>query len=469
VDGSPNHIAYAMLFAWPLVCIVLFVVLPTELAAISSLLGGYLLLPSIISVDLPLVPPLDKTSVAAVSTLLLCWMKGQQKRPPPQSWTIYALCLAYIVAPIFTSLGNSYELQYAGVSIPGFYPLDAVKIAGRNFIFLAPFFIGSRYLSSSQSRILLLKAVAVAALIYSLPMLFEVRFSPQLNKWVYGYYPRSFETVMRGGGFRPNVFIETGIMAATFVALALIAAIVATRGRWRIWRVPGGAASAYLAALLVVCKSLGAFVYGAIAAPIVMFTRPRTWTKVACALLLLACAYPELRWHGLIPIHHIADAAKSISPARFESFETRVKNEDQLLSKAEEKPAFGWGAWGRNRIYSAVTGQDISLTDGEWVIEFGTWGWLGYLSLFGLFAAAGLRAMRAVGRENTTDNIAIGGLSILLAVNVMDLLPNATLSPVLFLVAGSLARAVPVHVRQQLRQTSKLEHAAEPMLASSSG
>jgi hypothetical protein len=455
LDGTPNHIAYAALFAWPLVCIILFVVLPTELAAISSLLGGYLLLPSIISVDLPLVPPLDKTSVAAVSTLLLCWMKGQQKRPPPQSWTIYALCFAYIVAPIFTSLGNSYELQYAGVSIPGFYPLDAVKIAGRNFIFLAPFFIGSRYLSSSHSRILLLKSVAVAALLYSLPMLFEVRFSPQLNRWVYGYYPRSFETVMRGGGFRPNVFIETGIMAATFIALALIAAIVATRARWRIWRVPAGAASVYLAALLVVCKSLGAFVYGALVAPIVMFTRPRTWTKVACALLLLACAYPELRWHGLIPIHHISDFAKSVSPERFASFETRVKNEDQLLSKAEEKPAFGWGTWGRNRIYSAVTGQDISLTDGEWVIEFGTWGWLGYLSLFGLFAAAGLRAMRAVGRERTSENIAIGGLSILLAVNVIDLLPNATLSPILFLVAGSLARAVPVRVARKVARTAQ--------------
>jgi len=298
-------------------------------------------------------------------------------------------------------------------------------------------------------------------------MLFEVRFSPQLNKWVYGYYPRSFETVMRGGGFRPNVFIETGIMAATFVALALIAAIVATRGRWRIWRVPAGAASAYLAALLVVCKSLGAFVYGMILAPIVMLTRPRNWTKISCALLLLVCAYPELRWHSIVPLHHIADAAKSVSANRADSFETRVKNEDQLLSKAEEKPAFGWGAWGRNRIYSATTGQDISITDGEWVIEFGTWGWFGYLSLFGLFAASGLRALRAVSRENTSDNIAIGGLSLVLAVNVVDLLPNATLSPILFLVAGSLARAVPVRARRKAQQKRIMqEPSGEPVLAS---
>jgi len=83
--------------------------------------------------------------------------------------------------------------------------------------------------------------------------------------------------------------------------------------------------------------------------------------------------------------------------------------------------------------------------------------------LFGLFAAAGLRATRAVGREMTSDNVAIGGLSILLAVNVMDLLPNATLSPVMFLVAGSLARAVPVRAQRRAPEQPRVE--AQPALA----
>ena len=48
-----------VLFAWPLVCILLFVRLPVEEAAIWSLLAGYLLLPAR-QYRRPLLPPLDK-------------------------------------------------------------------------------------------------------------------------------------------------------------------------------------------------------------------------------------------------------------------------------------------------------------------------------------------------------------------------------------------------------------------------
>ena len=54
-------------------CLVLFNRLPLAKAAIWSLLGGFLLLPSALEVDAPLLPPLDKMSVTAVATLLLCW------------------------------------------------------------------------------------------------------------------------------------------------------------------------------------------------------------------------------------------------------------------------------------------------------------------------------------------------------------------------------------------------------------
>ena len=73
-----NTFAYVALLAWPFVCMGLFVALPVEAAAIWSLFGGYLLLPSGFQIDLPLLPPLDKTSVPAVSALLLCWAKGRK-------------------------------------------------------------------------------------------------------------------------------------------------------------------------------------------------------------------------------------------------------------------------------------------------------------------------------------------------------------------------------------------------------
>ncbi len=415
--------------------------LPLEAAAIWSLLGGYLLLPSGTQIDLPLLPPLDKTSIPAIITLLLCFMKGTQSKPPRQSPLAYLFALAFIASPVFTSFGNSFELQTVGGSIPGFYPLDGLKYAGRNAIMLVPFFIGTHFLNTEYGRSTLLKSLPAAALVYSLPMLFEVRMSPQLHRWVYGFFPHSFQQQMRDGGFRPVVFLEHGLQVALFASMAVIAAAIVMRLKRRIMRMPAGAVTFYLGIVLLLCKTLGATLYAALMAPVVLFTRPRAWARLSCIVLLFVCAYPALRWHGLVPVQQVSSAANAISGDRSASFEMRVANEDQLLAKAQQKPLFGWGTWGRNRIYDAQSGRDISVTDGTWIIELGVFGWLGYLSLFGLLTVAVFRAYRAVGNQVTPASITLAGLSLLLGVNVIDLLPNSNLTPITFLLAGAIARA----------------------------
>jgi hypothetical protein len=430
------------------VCIVLFVRLPVEKAAIWSLLGGYLLLPSGTTVDLPLLPPIDKTSIPAVSAFVLCWMKGTRYPAPQRTLMIYCFALVFVLSPIFTSLNNSYELQIGSRSLPGFYPLDGVKTALRNLITLAPFFVGMRFLSSENGRALLLKSLPGAALFYSVPMLFEIRFSPQLHRWVYGFFPHDFSQQFRDGGYRPVDFLNHGLAVALFAAMAVIAAAIVYRAKWHILRLPAAAVTSYLAVLLLLCKTMGATVYAIVAAPLALFTTPRAWVRLACAILLLVCAYPLLRTYDVVPVHHIAAAAKTISIDRSASFQTRVKNEDMLLSKANEKPLFGWGTWGRNRVFTP-SGEDISVTDGEWIIQFGMFGWLGYLSLFGLLATAALRARTAVRGPVTQASVVIGGLSLLLAVNVVDLLPNSNIFPFTFLLAGSIAGCVRVRTAER--------------------
>jgi hypothetical protein len=420
------------------VCIALFVALPLEAAAIWSLLGGYLLLPSGTQIDIPMLPPIDKTSVPAVATLLLCWMKGTRVPYPKRSMLVYLLAIGYVIAPIFTSLDNSYELQTATGSVPGFYPLDSLKIAGRNVILLAPFYVGSRFLSTDEGRSQILRAFSVSALFYSIPMLLEVRLSPQFHRWVYGYFPHSFAEQIRNGGYRPVVFLQQGIQVAVFTAMAVVATIVLARNKRRVLTVPAGLAAAYLSFVLLLCKTLSATIYAVMAAPIVMFTRPRTWVRFSCALLLLVTAYPLLRSLDVIPVQHMASAANSVSLDRSRSFETRLANEEALLGKALQKPWFGWGTWGRNRLRDQYTGQDITLADGGWIIEFGTFGALGYLTLFGLLAASGFRALRVVGNEVDANSMVIGGLSLLLAMNVLDMIPNSNMSPLTLLVAGSI-------------------------------
>jgi len=453
------------LFGWPAVCLMLFLALPLEVAAISSLLGGYMLLPSGMQIDLPLLPPLDKMSITAITTLLLCWMKGPQVWHPRQSIFIYLFGLAFFVSPILTSLNNSYELQTAKESIPGFYPLDGLKIAGRNLLMLVPFHIGSRFLSSEKARLLLLKALTAAAVVYSLPMLFELRMAPQLHQWIYGYFPNdAFSQQIRGAGWRPVVFFEHGLALALFTALTFTAAVVLVRLRTKVLRVPASLIAPYLGMMVLACKSLGPVLYAAVAAPLVLFTRPRTWVKIACAACLIVCIYPALRTNGLAPTQIVSNLANKVSPERNRSFQTRLMNEEQLLTKAEQKPFFGWGTWGRNRVYDKDTGKDITITDGGWIIQFGTFGWFGYLALFGLLASAAFQPLRAVAGNITPASVSLAALTLLLGIYVVDQVPNANPFALTLLIAGSVATAGRARAPRGASRTTaaKILHRAAP-------
>jgi hypothetical protein len=154
--------------------------------------------------------------------------------------------------------------------------------------------------------------------------------------------------------------------------------------------------------------------------------------------------------------------ADSISTDRASSFQTRVKNEDMLLARANQKPIFGWGTWGRNRIYQQGTGEDLSVTDGGWILQYGIFGWFGYLAYFGLFALAAFRANAAVRGPITRDGTVVAGLSLLVAVNLLDLIPNSWLLPFTYLAAGSIASSVRVRSRTAIKR-GPLESSQTPV------
>jgi hypothetical protein len=287
-------------------------------------------------------------------------------------------------------------------------------------------------------------------LAYSVPMLVEVRLSPQLHGLVYGYTPYSFFDLIRWGGFRPAVFLPQGLQLALFVAMALIGGCFLARARLSALRVPVWAPPIYLTPILVLCKTLGAMVYAVLLAPLALFARPSICLKVACGLMLFVCAYPALRNQSLTPIGSVLSASQGISKDRANSFLTRIKNEDRLLAKANQKPLFGWGEWGRNRVYDPATGQDISITDGAWIIYFGMFGWFGYLGLFGLLTVPVFRLHRFVKHADRQEALIAAGLGLMLVANVADMVPNANLTPITWIIAGSIARKV-AHARSGRR------------------
>ena len=82
-----------------------------------------------------------------------------------------------------------------------------------------------------------LLVLAGAGLIYSLFILFELRMSPNLHRWIYGFGQHGFSQHIRWGGYRPMVFMAAGLAVALFITNALMAAGALTRLRRPILRV----------------------------------------------------------------------------------------------------------------------------------------------------------------------------------------------------------------------------------------
>ena len=271
-----------------------------------------------------------------------------------------------------------------------------------------------------------------------LPMLLEVRLSPQLNIWVYGYFQHSFEQMIRDGGFRPIVFLYHGLWAAFLAMSGLLAAVTIARSEPTRRAVAWWVCAIYLMGVLVLCKSMASILYGFAFAPAIAFLTTRMQMHLALALVLLVLAYPVLKAGDAVPEDRILELAEGVDAERANSLRFRLDNENVLMDRAMERPFFGWGSWGRNHIYDA-SGTILTTTDGRWIITMGVYGWVGFLAEFGLLTLPILLLWR-----RTTGVVSgaippwLGGLALIHVINVIDLLPNATITPMTWLIAGAL-------------------------------
>ena len=284
-------------------------------------------------------------------------------------------------------------------------------------------------------------------------------------------YPGTFTNDMRYGGFRPSVFLQNGLVAAFFLMTAVVAAATFWRTGTKLRRLPPMGITTYLSAVLVLCKSLGALVYGVVIIPLVRLASPKLQFRAAWVLVAIAVTYPLLRTADLIPTKQMVDAAKSFSEDRAGSLVFRFDNEQRLLERASQRIVFGWGRFGRNRVYNDF-GSDVGVTDGRWIITIGQFGIFGFIAEFGLLALPIFRAASALRfAESEHDRIFLGALALIIAINVIDLLPNASLSPWTWLLAGALLGRVEAlrHAARQSRRADRLASLGEPQSATVRG
>jgi hypothetical protein len=434
-------IANGALLAWPVIALILYLSMPVGRATIWTILGAFLLLPVGTAFNIPGIPNLDKSTLPNLAALMLApTMARSGEFKWPKSMAINLLMLLWVLVPFATAMTNGEPLISGSAVRPGLGFKEGLSSAVGNALAIVPFVLGAALLANPKSHKDILQALVLAALVYSIPILLEIRLSPFFQANVYGATSvADFLQQMRSGGFRAMVFMGHGLIVSTFLAMSLVAAIGLWRMRVKVFGLPALFVILYLAIVLVLNKSVGSMLLAAALAPLFILLKPRRFLAVTLVIAAMLVTYPALRGANVLPLNKILETVRGFSTDRAQSFEFRLKNEELLLDRAERKPLFGWGTYGRNRLVlvtDAGTVKDVAVTDGTWVLMIGTQGWVGYVACFGLLVYPMWSVFRLRKLALPMATIALVAVHL---INLMDLIPNSSLRPLTWLIAGALA------------------------------
>ncbi|RDC72794.1 hypothetical protein DLJ49_09225 [Rhodovulum sp. 12E13] len=453
-----------VIYTFPFVAYVVFATTKLLHAIPATVLAGFLLLPPRYAFNLPLLPTIDKANVIAltVAGLALAFaprpgraaapafdhVAAQEMLPgllPRERWALVCVVSLVLVVPVGTVLTNRSGLVLADGFVPGLTFRDIGNSVWLFGLPLLTLLTARKFLGGEAGQRTVLYALLLAGLFYSLPTLLEIRLSPQLHNWIYGGFPHSWIQHLRGGGFRPVVFMTHGLVLALFLCMSLLAALACLRvadfdRRW-LYAVAAG----HLFLVLVLSKSLGALMIALVLAPLIMLCSVRTQLLAAAAIAIFVTTYPAVRGAGVNPfgtVAHVVEAAGQ--PSRASSLRFRLAQEEILTRRGWEKPLFGWGGFGRAMDFEAE-GRHASVRDGLWLITFGERGVVGFLAYFGLFAFP--LVLLAARSRRIEVSPATTALAVILAANLLDLIPNSGSTVVTMLIAGALIGRLE-HARQ---------------------
>ncbi len=435
-----NALVTPALLCWPLVTLLLFRLLPARRAVIASLVIGYALLPAF-GIKLPGWPgSFGKANAIALSCLLallvLDWRRLSTFRYRLVDVPITVFCLS----PFVTSLTN------------GLGAYDGLATAfGQVMDFGVFWFLGRLYFTNADDLRDLAWGIFIGGLICAPLALWEIRMSPHLHTIVYGGSPVPFRMFHRYGGYRPLAFMSSPLMLGMWISTACICgfALWSSKGdpprarRLLAWSLP----VLFLTSMLG--KTFAAATLGVVGCLLIWLSQRYRTRLLLAGLLLAGMLYPALRASQILPAEPIAGTAEMLYEARrVASLRFRLINEDILGDHALERPWFGWGAWGRNRMIEGMNPGDI-VTDGLWIIVFGKQGSVG-LAAFGLAFALPVLVvlLRIPPRAWRAPRAApVIALATVITLYWIDSLLNAFATPVTLVAMGGTAGAVSARYR----------------------
>ncbi|HOD48806.1 MAG TPA: O-antigen ligase domain-containing protein [Candidatus Hydrogenedentes bacterium] len=450
-----NALVGIALFGWIPLVLLLFALLPPRRAALLGFLGGWMFLPCG-GYEIKFFPEYNKTSAVCIGIFLATLIFDTGRITRFRFHWLDLFPVMSCVVPFFSSLSNGLG-AYDGFS----------SVASEMTIWMFPYLIGRLYFTDFRSMNELILAIFIAGMVYAPFCLFEIRFSPNLHYWVYGFQQSPFVTRFRLGGFRPTVFMRTGLMLSLFMGFTALSGfgLWISRAKEDFLGLPLWVSVAALAATTVLCKSTGALLLVFVGLISLLAVK---YLRTSLPVIMLACAtimYIIIRGSGLWSGTELVDVASAtVGQERADSLGLRIVNETALAERAREHLLLGWGGWGDSRIVDEE-GRDTSITDGYWIIVFGTRGALGLTAFLGTVLGPALFLPYRISGKNwmfpAIAPAAIGAL--ILCLWMLDCIPNAMFNPIYLVVAGGLAgfRRVGVPRAQEVRvPTRPLKYAA---------
>ena len=436
-------LAHIALLSWPLVCVAIFLNSTPVRATLYCLLGSMLFLPMKVGYDLPGLPYVGKEEFATMGVLMGLMIVAPRRflsaapfgRQDKLTWMLLS-------GAMMTALLNGDALTWGVREGTKLAPYDGLSYMVADLLRISlPFMIGRALFQTRRDMRELLFFISMGGLVMSVVALIEIRLSPQFHDWFYGFHQTHFRNVYRLGGYRPKGFMWSGLAFSLFICISALA--MATLEKAKIKALPSAFlsrfGSAYQTVILVLCRSFGSMIYGFATLPFLWWFRSRAVMRVALALCAIVIAYPAVRTVDIFPTDFLVEQAKKVDAARAQSLEFRFDNEDLLLDKALERPWFGWGHSGRARVYDEYDGDDITTTDGTWIIRLGSRGLVGWFALFGFLLLPIWMARKSLEKlDDERDRIQIAGLALILAIYAVDLVPNALFTNFPIFLGGAL-------------------------------
>ncbi len=452
-----NWLAYVVMAVWPIVVLVVFQQRKGRASVARTtawlMMLAIMFLPASYYFDAPLLPPFDKSRLTALTVLAalhLFHSKELLKRAPghrmPQIITFLMLVGSYM-----TMATNRDPLRFNLTTVTGLSMSDALSLAITAILDLyVPFSIAQRVYTTERDLRDLFDVMSRCLLIYIPFMLYELKMAPVLHDTFYGYSPFNFLQAIRAGGYRPAVFMAHGLVLAMFTVCVYGGA----RGMWaaKLETKPLSSKRLLLVftVILLLCKTLAATMYAGILW--LLIRRPLRRRAVAIFLWVISISvtlYPFARIEGEFPTYMLVDWAGQASADRAESLDFRFRNEDILLARGMERPVWGWGIWGRSRVYDE-DGNDVSITDGLWIMWFGSIGYVGMGLWLAIIILPLLRTARRMKKLRASAAPMVASLAVASACMAVDILPNSRsdylpifLGGALWTLAETLSRPYP--------------------------